>query len=187
VPQSGAGPNHQGQTEQRYGSYDYSNKGEPSTTQNQGSDKRLGKNSKITVLCLKILSILSPTWTQLRNDVWNLHSGNYQRTLSNRNAEYWKRTKIKWCSLGDESTRFFHAMETYRFLKNKSKLLKRDELYQDSEKLRCYRFLQAVLYGYATQYTSQSGKCIDYAKHILCYILIPPYILYSKPKIKSNY
>jgi hypothetical protein len=53
-------------------------------------------------------------------------------------SNHWKRrAKIKWCKLGDENTNFFHNMATYRYRKNKMKVLCLDqqEFFDDPSKL----------------------------------------------------
>jgi hypothetical protein len=47
-----------------------------------------------------------------------------------------RRAKIKWCKLGDENTKFFHSMATYRYRKNKMKVLCLDqqEFFDDPSK-----------------------------------------------------
>jgi hypothetical protein len=43
-----------------------------------------------------------------------------QQHLSKAKSMHWRRrAKIKWCKLGDENTKFFHTMETYRFERTK--------------------------------------------------------------------
>jgi hypothetical protein len=54
-------------------------------------------------------------------------------------AHHWKRrAKVKWCQLGDENSKFFHTMATYRFRKNKIKFLAQNgnEFFRDQDKLR---------------------------------------------------
>jgi hypothetical protein len=51
----------------------------------------------------------------------------------------WKRrAKIRWCKLGDENTKFFHTIATYRFRKNKIKLFRmgEEECFRDENKIR---------------------------------------------------
>jgi hypothetical protein len=55
--------------------------------------------------------------------------------------QIWRRRakiQVKWCNLGDENTRFFHAMSNNRFRKNKIKLLRHnnEDFFQDSAKLK---------------------------------------------------
>jgi hypothetical protein len=46
------------------------------------------------------------------------------KTMNSIQAQHWRRRgKIKWCVLGDENRSFFHTMATYRFRKNKIKVL----------------------------------------------------------------
>jgi hypothetical protein len=54
-------------------------------------------------------------------------------------AQHWKRrAKVKWCKLGDENSKFFHTMATYRFRKNKIGFLAHNgnEFFRDQHKLK---------------------------------------------------
>jgi hypothetical protein len=58
--------------------------------------------------------------------------------INSAESNHWKRrAKIKWCKLGDENTKFFHSMATYRYRKNKMKVLCLDqqEFFDDPSKL----------------------------------------------------
>jgi hypothetical protein len=51
----------------------------------------------------------------------------------------WKRTaKVKWFKLGDENTKFFNTMATYRFRKNEIKFFRLgdEEFFKDEDKLK---------------------------------------------------
>lgn len=59
--------------------------------------------------------------------------------LCSEETQKWKkRAKIKWCKLGDENSKFFHTMATYRFRKNKIKFFKmgNEEFFADADKLK---------------------------------------------------
>jgi hypothetical protein len=58
--------------------------------------------------------------------------------LNSEESKHWRRrAKIKWCTLGDENTKFFHTMATYRYRKNKIKVHchNHEEFFVDSEKI----------------------------------------------------
>jgi hypothetical protein len=60
------------------------------------------------------------------------------QNLNLEESKHWRRrAKIKWCTLGDENTKFFHTMATYRYRKSKIKVLCHDqeELFDDSAKI----------------------------------------------------
>jgi hypothetical protein len=60
------------------------------------------------------------------------------KTMSTAEAQHWKRrAKVKWCQLGDENTKFFHTMATYRFRKNRIRFLSHNgnDYFKDQEKL----------------------------------------------------
>jgi hypothetical protein len=60
------------------------------------------------------------------------------QNLNLEESKHWRRrAKIKWCTLGDENTKFFHTMATYRYRKSKIKVLCHDqeEFFDDSAKI----------------------------------------------------
>jgi hypothetical protein len=80
-------------------------------------------------------------WRQLSNMEFvfrNLcHTKNKQFCVAE--AQHWKRrAKVKWCQLGDENSKFFHTMATYRFRKNKIKFFAQNgnEFFRDQDKLK---------------------------------------------------
>jgi hypothetical protein len=60
------------------------------------------------------------------------------RKINSTQAKHRRRqAKIKWCTLGEENTSFFHNMATYRYRKNKMKMLchNQEEFFADVDKL----------------------------------------------------
>ena len=79
-------------------------------------------------------------WRKLTNGEFHLRGMCQQKisSLATQHVQYWRRrAKIKWCNLGDENTRFFHTMATYRHRSNKIKCLQHEgvEIFEDVQKI----------------------------------------------------
>jgi hypothetical protein len=62
----------------------------------------------------------------------------FLQILNSEESKHWRRRAIiKWCILGDENTKFFHTMATYRYRKNKIKVIchNQQEFFADSDKI----------------------------------------------------
>jgi hypothetical protein len=81
------------------------------------------QNSKLVLLFLDILEELK----DLSPQEWNFRSlvqKHIENLLEQQRLYYWQRGNIKWPTLGDENTKFFHANATIKHNKNAIRALK---------------------------------------------------------------